>query len=55
MTFYQALDNFISQYAQNLIVTNLSQAIRIYGYEVGGTFKYKGVSLNVGISRAAHH
>ncbi|MDU9800126.1 hypothetical protein RGC54_11400, partial [Helicobacter pylori] len=31
--------------------TNLSQAIRIYGYEVGGTFKYKGVSLNVGISR----
>ncbi|RVZ22779.1 TonB-dependent receptor, partial [Helicobacter pylori] len=49
--FYQALDNFISQYAQNLIVTNLNQAIRIYGYEVGGTFRYKGVSLNVGISR----
>ncbi|WP_120803767.1 TonB-dependent receptor [Helicobacter pylori] len=49
--FYQALDNFISQYAQSLIVTNLNQAIRIYGYEVGGTFKYKGVSLNVGVSR----
>lgn len=23
--------------------------IRIYGYEVGGIFRYKGVSLNVGI------
>ncbi len=50
--FYQTISNFINQYAQVLVVGNLKPMIQIYGYEVGGTFKYKGFMLDVAVSRS---